>query len=115
MKCEGYRKLFSDFIDGELSEEGLEDFRDHLKSCEACRKKLKGFRLAQMLLKLLPKKEAPPELWGAIEAKVRFMEKKPVFFFQSIGVFERLEVEEELPPPTRIYGLSFGTPRWGQG
>ncbi len=115
MKCEGYRRLFSDFIDGELSEEGLEDFRDHLKSCKACREELEKFRRAQMLLKLLPKKEAPPELWEVIKAKMRFMEKKLIFFFQSIGVFERLEVEEELPPLTRIYGLSFGTPRWGQG
>lgn len=113
MKCEGYRRLFSDFIDDELSEEVLEDFRDHLKSCKACGEELREFRQAQMLLKLLPKREAPSELWEVIEAKVRFRERKPVFFFQSMGIFERLEVEEEPSPPARIYGLSFGTPRWG--
>jgi len=112
MKCEEYRELFSDFIDGELSENQIEDFRSHLKSCKACREELGKFRQAQTLLKLIPKKEAPSELWGRIETRVRLRERTFVFFFQSAGIFERLGVEEEaLPVP--IYGISFGMPRWG--
>lgn len=113
MKCEKYRELFSDFIDGELSENQIENFRSHLKSCKACKEEFEGFRQAQTLLKLLPKKEAPPELWRMIETKVRLREVELVFFLQSVGIFERLELEKEPPTLTQIYGISFGMPRWG--
>ena len=113
MKCEEYRELFSDFIDSELLENQVEDFRNHLKSCKSCREELERFRQAQRLLKLLPKKEAPPELWGMIETKVRLREGELVFFYQSVGIFERLGLKEEPPPPDYIYGISFGMPRWG--
>ena len=112
MKCEEYRELFSDFIDGELSEEQTEDFKNHLKSCKACKEELERFRQAQTLLKLLPKKEAPPEIWEVIEAEVKPIEKKLVFFFQSVGIFESFRLSEKPSPPARIYGISFGMPRW---
>jgi len=113
MKCEEYRELFSDFIDGELSENQIEDFKNHLKSCKACREELEKFRQSQTLLKLLPKKEAPPELWEMIETRVRLREVELVSFYQSVGIFERLGFEEEPSSPVQIYGISFGMPRWG--
>ena len=112
MKCEEYRKLFSDFIDGELKDLQVEDFRNHLKSCEECREELEKFRQAQTLLQLLSKKAAPTELWGMIERRVKRSEGKLVFSFQSAGIFEKLEPEEPLLP-FPIYGISFGMPRWG--
>jgi len=113
MKCEEYRELFSNFIDDGLSEKQIEDFRNHLKSCKACREELERFRQAQTLLKLIPKKEAPSELWGRIETRMRLRESELAFFFQSIRSFERLRIEEKLSSPTHIYGISFGMPRWG--
>ena len=113
MKCEEYRELFSDFIDDELSEKQIEDFRNHLKSCKACREELERYRQAQTLLKLLPKKEAPSELWGMIETRVRLREGELVFFYQSVGIFERLGLEEESSQPTHIYGISLGMPMYG--
>lgn len=113
MKCEEYRELFSDFIDGELLEGQVEDFRNHLKSCKACREELERFRQAWALLKLLPKKEAPPELWKMIETRVKLREGELVFFYQSVGIFERLGLKEEPPPPVHIYGISFGMPIYG--
>ena len=113
MKCEEYRELFSNFIDGELKDSQIEDFRNHLKNCKTCKEEFEKFRQAQTLLKLLPKKEAPPELWGMIETRVRLREGELVSFFQSVGIFERLGLEEESSPPAHIYGISFGMPRWG--
>lgn len=113
MKCEEYRELFSDFIDDELSEKQIDVLRDHLKICEICKEEFKNFRQAQTLLKLLPKKEVPSELWGRIETRVRLKESELAFFFQSIRSFERLRIEEKSSSPTHIYGISFGMPRWG--
>jgi len=62
---------------------------------------------------LLPKKEAPPELWGMIETRVRLKGGELTLFFQSVGIFDRLGLEEEPSPPPHIYGISFGLPRWG--
>ncbi|MBM3238286.1 hypothetical protein FJZ31_18500 [Candidatus Poribacteria bacterium] len=107
MKCEEYRELFSNFIDDELSEEQIKDFRRHLKSCQACRKEFEGFRQSQTLLKLLPKKEAPLELWEKIETRVRLREVELVSFYQSVGIFERLGLEEKPSSPIQIYGISF--------
>ncbi len=113
MKCEEYRELFSDFIDSELSEEQTENFRNHLQICEVCREELEKFRQSQTLLKLIPKKEAPPELWRTIETKVRLIEGESIFFFQSLRILERLRLEEKPSSLTHIYGMSFGMPRWG--
>ncbi len=107
MKCEEYRELFSDVIDGELSEEQAKDFRDHLRNCEACREELEKFRRAQSLLKLLPKKEAPPELWEAIAAEVEPAEQRLVFLVQSVGTLQRIRFREKPSPPTHTYGISF--------
>ena len=113
MKCKEYRKLFSDFIDDELKDAQVEAFRNHLKSCEICRKEFEKYRQSQSLLKLLHKKEAPSELWETIETRVRFREMELVSFFHSAGIFDRLESEEKPLPPIPIYGVSFGMPRWG--
>ncbi len=113
MKCEEYRELFSDFIDGELSEKQIEDFRNHLKNCKTCKEEFKSFRQSQTMLKLLPKKEASPELWRTIETRVRLREGELVSFFQSVGIFERLGLEEESSQPTHIYGISLGMPMYG--
>ncbi len=107
MSCEEYRELFSDFIDGELSESRLEDFRQHLKICRACRKELERFTQARTLLKLLPEMEAPSDLWQVIESKVKLREMR-IIFFQSVGIYERLILEEKPSRPTHICGLSFG-------
>ncbi len=114
MTCEEYRKLFSNFIDGELKDLQIEDFRNHLNNCKACKEEFERFRQAQTLLKLLPKKEAPPELWGMIETRVRLGEGKLVSFFPLEGIFDRFVLEEVPSPPVPIYGISFGMPRWGQ-
>jgi len=107
MNCEEYRELFSDVIDGELSKEQTEDFRNHLRNCEACREELEKFRKAQTLLKLLPKKEAPLGLWEAIEAEVAPVGQKMVLFLQSANASERFRHRTKPPPPARIYGISF--------
>jgi len=107
MKCEEYRELFSDAIDGEFSKEQAEDFRDHLRNCEACGEEFEKFRHAQSLLKLLPKKKAPSELWEAIKAEVRPVEQSPVFFSQPVTTFELFRPREKFSPPTRIYGMTF--------
>ena len=107
MKCETYRELFSNFIDGELSEKQAEDLREHLRNCEACREELGKFRQAQTLLKLLPKREAPSELWEAIAAEVEPVGQRLIFFLQSVDASERFRPKTKPSPPARIYGISF--------
>ena len=111
MKCEVYRKLFSDFMDNEFLEERTEDFKDHLRICRACRKELEKFRHAQTLLKLLPKKEAPAELWEAIAAEMEPAEPRLVFLLQSVRASERFKHRTRSFAPVRIYGMSFGNLR----
>ena len=107
MNCEKYRELFSDSIDGEISAEEAEDFRNHLRNCEACREEFGKFRRAQSLLKLLPKKEAPSGLWKAIKEEVMPVEQALVFFSQPVTTFDRFGPREKYSPPVRICGLSF--------
>ena len=111
MKCEANRELFSDFIDDELSEEQSKAFKNHLRSCEACSEELEKFRRAHSLLRLLPKKEAPSELWEAIKPDASPAADRLVFFLQSVSASERFRPRKQPPAPVRIYGISFGNLR----
>ena len=111
MKCEANRELFSDFIDDELSEEQSKALKNHLRSCEACSEELGKFRRAQSLLRLLPKEEAPSELWEAIELEVSPAEDRLIFFLQSVSASERFRPRRKPSAPVRIYGISFGNLR----
>ena len=107
MNCERCEENFSDFIDGELSAEQAEGFRNHLRACKACRREFEKFRQAQTLLKLLPKKKAPAELWKTIQTEVKPAKKETVFFLQTYNAFEDFKHKMRRPLPDHVYGVSF--------
>ena len=75
MNCEKHRHLFSDFIDNELSEEQIIDFKNHVEICSFCKEELTAFARSQEILKLLSKKEVNPDLWNVIEERVKKIEE----------------------------------------
>jgi predicted anti-sigma-YlaC factor YlaD len=112
MNCERYRHLFSDFIDNELSEDQIMDFKNHIKICSSCKEEFTNFARSQEILKLLSKKEVNPDLWNVIEERVKKIENsKLLFFSKSYGV--SASFKKERSNIIRIYGTSYGIAKQG--
>jgi hypothetical protein len=107
MNCERCRHLFSDFIDSELSEDQIIDFKNHVEICSSCKVEFTTFARSQQILKLLSKKEARLALWNDIEKKVKKIENsKLLFFSKSYGV--SASFKKERSNIIHIYGTSYG-------
>jgi len=112
MNCEKYRTLFLDFIDNELSEDQIMNFRNHIEICSSCKKELSFFMRSQEILKLISRKEVSPNLWNVIEERVKKIENsKLIFFSKSYGV--SASFKKERSNIIRIYGTSYGIAKLG--
>lgn len=72
MGCEEFLGRMSEYLDGELPERESAAFREHLVTCEHCRREraILG-RSRDFLLSGLPQLEPPPTLWISISRSVR--------------------------------------------
>ena len=112
MNCEKYKTLFSDFIDNELSEDQIIDFKNHIKICSSCKEEFTSLTQSQEILKFLSRKEANSDLWNVIEERVKKIEKnKMLFFSKSYGV--SASFKKERLPIIRIHGISYGIAKQG--
>jgi len=62
MNCDAIREQLSAYLDGELEAEEAEQVREHLASCEACRKELASLEELTGVLRALPRHKAPGEI-----------------------------------------------------
>lgn len=71
MLCAEARELFSPLLDGELPAGQTEALGAHLEVCSLCRQELAAWRAAsQALRELRGEKQAPPELFFAVRARL---------------------------------------------
>lgn len=64
MKCKEICSMISDYLDGELNEEVLENMNDHIQDCTECSIKLEQLRKSLDILKLYRDKEPPRDFIG---------------------------------------------------
>jgi anti-sigma factor RsiW len=59
-------RLFSAYLDGELSAPESQAVQEHLMDCVSCREAYEGIRSTKLLLRELPVAEPPGEFWAAV-------------------------------------------------
>lgn len=84
MKCDRYKELLLDYIDGTLSGKDKAEFDAHIASCQECRELVRSFgKLSQSVAGHLTDKaskiELPPYLWAKILSRVQNQKKAPRF------------------------------------
>jgi len=60
-------KYLSAYLHNELSPSRMQEVRDHLEACAACRREFEEIRFGASLAQALPKAEAPTALWNDLE------------------------------------------------
>lgn len=71
MSCEDREKQLPAYLEGDLSSMEMEELRDHLASCENCRKALEDLKKTNRLVRDLAEVSPPPWLKSQIMARVR--------------------------------------------
>ncbi|HPJ95951.1 MAG TPA: anti-sigma factor, partial [Syntrophales bacterium] len=71
MTCEDRVKKLPAYLEGELPPRESEEFKNHLASCETCRKTLEDLKAADRLVRNLGEVEPPPWLKQQIMTRVR--------------------------------------------
>ena len=71
MNCDQCNGLLGDAVDGTLAPELQEQLEAHCRGCEACGELLNDLREIRAAAARLDRMTPAPELWTAIEAKVR--------------------------------------------
>jgi hypothetical protein len=84
MKCDRFRELLLDYIDGTLNGKDKAEFDAHVASCQECRELVKSFgkvsqSVASHLTDKASKIELPPYLWAKILSRVQNQKKVPRF------------------------------------
>lgn len=84
MKCDRFKELLLDYIDGTLNGKDKAEFDAHISSCQECRELVKSFgKLSQSVAGHLTDKaskiELPPYLWAKILSRVQKQKKAPKF------------------------------------
>ena len=72
-------KQLSAYCNGELAADQSQSVREHLLTCERCRKEYDEIRLGVNLAQQLPLSTAPAEMWSEIEAILDERSRKPVY------------------------------------
>ncbi len=70
MKCELFRDLLLDYVDGALDADTLVDYRQHYGSCAGCAATQKMIEGQEGMLAALPHPKAPDTLWGRIQHEI---------------------------------------------
>lgn len=63
--------LFSEYLEGELSEEKGEDLKKHLEGCEDCRKELEEFKKTVDVLSAFRVVQAPEDFESKVTSKLK--------------------------------------------
>jgi hypothetical protein len=62
MKCAGYKKLFSSYLDGRLSGTKMQALTRHMQECDGCTRDYAAIQCTQQLLAAVGKPKAPADL-----------------------------------------------------
>src|SRR6185295_15526856 len=72
-------KQLSAYCNGELSAEESRSLREHLLTCERCRREHDEVKLGVQLAQQLPLAQAPADMWEEIEMLLDAQAPKPLF------------------------------------
>lgn len=96
MSCERMKKLFPDFLTGELDQEGKDKIQAHMIVCNSCREELESLSAVWTKLGVIPDEQPGEEMrtrfYTMLEAYKQGMEQKEIRirFGRSLGnLFER--------------------------
>ncbi len=89
-----YKNQLSAFVDQELSKEERQTVARHLLVCDGCRREHDEMKFGAKLAGLLPQKDAPLDVWNAIETELGDLAPEPavqpekgVFAFKNLAAF----------------------------
>ena len=107
MECEITYEELARFVAGELDDERTRRVRDHVGSCEACRKRLRALRRVDRQLHHLPRIEPPAgallEARRVLSGRLRGAGAREIMTLDEVAEFLRVpqealgDVIEELP------------------
>ncbi|UCF05710.1 MAG: zf-HC2 domain-containing protein [bacterium] len=81
MDCDGFRKMISRRLDGELGDAELEKLERHLKVCDACRRCLESFGETVSIHKSLIEVSPPPSIVPSVMAAIE--EPEPAWWVRG--------------------------------
>lgn len=85
MSCEQVRTRLADYSVGRLSWWQTRRMKSHLSQCPHCQQEWRIFQQVLSLLKDLPERDAPPEMWSAIQQRLRQRESwQPTRAWQTL-------------------------------
>jgi anti-sigma factor (TIGR02949 family) len=94
--CDDYSETIQLYLGGELSSRGLDDFRAHLKECEACRMELEAEeRLSVRLHRSRPLYFAPDALRAQVMKAIE----------SCTSIASRTHASNRLRSPLRFFSL----------
>jgi hypothetical protein len=99
MDCEKYKKLISDWLDGNITPQRKAKLAHHLQICKSCQTYYEELSLIHQQAKTLPEPEFLPQQWQQFEERLRAkLEQPAVPGEKSKGSFWR-------PLPRLAWGL----------
>jgi anti-sigma factor RsiW len=76
MECRRIRGLLPLLAGGELEGSLLQDARQHVATCAACRAELMAFGHQSLLLKAMPAPSSPDSVWDAVRDRIDEQQKR---------------------------------------